>query len=456
MHGFLYWSAYNNICETLHMDAAPGRLMNGDANACGNGLAAASRDASATPELFMEAARQFLATAGAASTCAVECHDPAYQEFTLGFTTKRDGDFLYVTSAEQDERLKPGMRIVAVGRSTIPYLLKDTAQEIFGGRGTDREDWGLAMRMFDDIDVFPGDGHVERLPLRKFPVKGGGAEAAGRPCAETGEAAPGVALIAVRSLADPEGLRDALARGREALLGREGLVIDLRRCAGEADPDSLLALLPYLVREATPAREAFPDERLYTIYSKGNAERLEARLEQARAALERRGDKEGALALGEMERDVRDKAARVLAAKREVFTLPERRAVSEVQEAAPSPFMPDTMASPAEDAPGRVALLVDTSTGVGAERLALAARRLGKAKVVGRATPGAVDYANYLTVEYPDIMASLTYPISRTAANHDGAGCARAGVPLDVHVPWTPEECSRDIMLERAVEAVRG
>lgn len=65
MKGFLYWSAYNNICETLHMDAAPGRLMNGDAVACGSSLAKASRDADATPELFVAAVRQFLSTCDA-------------------------------------------------------------------------------------------------------------------------------------------------------------------------------------------------------------------------------------------------------------------------------------------------------------------------------------------------------------------------------------------------------
>lgn len=455
MHGFLYWSAYNNICETLHMDAAPGRLMNGDANACGNGLAAASRDADATPELFMEAARQFLATAGA-RTCTVECHDPAYQEFDLGFETKRHGDFLYVTRAGRDERLKPGMRIAAVGKNTVPFLLKDTAQEIFGGRGTDREDWGLALRMFDDIDVFPGDGHVERLELRRFAAEPGKEGAEAGPSAAAGEAAAGVALLEVRSLADPEGLARALAQGRGALEGASGLVVDLRRCEGEADPESLLLLLPYLVDEATPAQAAFPGERLYTIYSKNNAERLLARLEKAREALERRGDDAGARSLEDMEGDVRDKAARVLAAKREVRTLPERRAVSEVPEDVPSPFGPEAVAAPAERAPERAVLLLDTSTGVGAERLALAARRLGKARTAGRQTPGAADYANYLTVEYPDIMASMTYPISRTEANRDGEGTARSGVPLDVHVPWTPEECSRDVMMERAVEAARG
>lgn len=78
-----------------------------------------------------------------------------------------------------------------------------------------------------------------------------------------------------------------------------------------------------------------------------------------------------------------------------------------------------------------------------------------RVRLVGRATPGAVDYENYVTRDYPDILARFTYPISRTVANREGRGYARAGLPLDVHVPWTPDECaggcSRDLVLEAAL-----
>lgn len=475
MKGYLYWSAYNNVCETLHMDAAPGRVMNGDATSCGNALAMASRDGRATPELFVAAARQFLASADA-RTCTVTCD--GYEEYELGFETRRHGDYLYVTRACGDERLAPGMRIAAVGRNAVPFVLKNTGAEIFWGRGTDREDWDLALRMYDDIDVFPGDGHVERLSLRRFPqveaqrsAKGTGGSgsrdpgvgSAAGPCAGVREVATGVALLEVRSLADAAALERTLVEAAGLLARCERLVLDVRRCAGEADPASYLALLPYLTDVPRAARDVFPDVPVYTIYSQHNAERLLAPLGAAHARFEIAGDDASLRLLDEVAADVRAKAAQVLAAKRALRTLPERRAISELPEVMPSPFGDERVepaavvvdaARPSHSAPRRVAVLVDSMTGVGAERLAQACMGWENVRLVGRATPGAVDYANYVTADYPDIRARLTYPISRTEASRDGHGFARCGLPLDVHVPFSPEECTSDVMLARAVEAL--
>lgn len=442
MNGFLYWSAYTKICETLHMDAAPGRLMNGDANGCGNALAAASRDARATPELFVDAVNQFLSTADA-RTCTVFCEDPAYRPCSLGFETRRHGDFLYVTAARQEARLRPGMRIVAVGRNTVPFLLKDTAQEIFWGRGGDREDWDLALRMFDDIDVFPGDGRVERLDLRRYPLE--------RPeprfsCERAGEAA----VLTVGSLEDPAPVEQLAGEARAALAGAHRLVVDLRACPGEADPASYLALLPFLCDRGCAAREVFGDIAVRTIYSKANADLLLQGIARAQAQLPA-DDGQTRAALDALAADVRAKADGVLAAKRSVRGLQARRTASEVPEVIPAPFSDERVALD-ENAPARAILLVGPGTGVGAERLAQAVRGMEKVALAGRATPGAVDYANYVTLRFPEIGAGFTYPIARTEESCAGRGLARTGLPLDLHVPWTPAECTRDLVLERALE----
>ncbi len=442
MKGFLYWSAYNNVCETIHMDAAPGRLMNGDAVACGSSLAKASRDAQADPGLFVTAVRQFLSTADA-RTCRVACTDPSYAEYDLGFRTRRCGDYLYVTEAAQETRLAPGMRIAAVGRTTVPFMLKDTAQEIFWGRGTDREDWDLALRMFDDIDVFPGDGHVVRLDLRRYPVEKPAARMA---CERRGTAC----VLTADSLLDGAAVARLVEEAGDALDGAERLVLDLRRCTGEADAAGYLALLPYLCDRDTAARDVLGDVEVRTIYSKANAELLLAGLDAARRHLGADGGEGVRAELDGLEADIRAKADGVLQAKRRVTGLQERRAVSELPEVVPSPFGDEEVHVPA-GAPHEAVLLVGPRTGIGAERLAAAVMGMGKVRLVGRATPGAVDYANYVTRRYPDILASFTYPISRTVANCEGRGYARTGLPLDLRVPWTPEECTRDCVLEAAL-----
>lgn len=199
-----------------------------------------------------------------------------------------------------------------------------------------------------------------------------------------------------------------------------------------------------------PAGELFADRRVWSIYSKNNAARLVEALVPARAAAQGRDDEETIALVDGLMAEIEEKARRVLEAKRATMSMAERRSLAEVEELVPSPFDSEVIAV-ADNAPRRVVLLVDDTTGPAAERLAEAVMGMRKVRLVGRATPGAVDYANYLTVRYPEIMASFTYPMSRTRASRDGHGCARTGLPLDLHVPFSPKECERDVMLEAAL-----
>ncbi len=441
MRGFLYLSGYNAICETLHMDAACGRLSIGNAGACGNSLAKASRDARADMDQFLLAARQYLSSADARS-CKVTCHDPSYQEWDLGFRVKRHEGFLYVTQAEQETRLKPGMRIAAVGMNKIDFLLKDTGAEVFWGRDTDREDWDLAMRMFDDIDVFPGDGHVMRLDLRRHPVLEHTPQMSVR--------TQGTAVIArVDSLADAQAAQQVAGDVRAALqAGTTKLVLDLRHCADDAaDPDAYLALLPFLVDEETAARDVMGDIELVSVYSKNNARLLTEDIERVRPAL----DEAGQAMADELVADIAAKADEVLARKRTTHVMAQRLKLAELDEVLPSPF-DDERVTPDTHAPQLACILVDSTCGYAAERLAQAVMGMGRVRLVGRATQGLVDYANYLTCELEGIQCSFTYPMSRTKANRDGAGFAKKGLPLDVHVPFTPQECTADTILQAALE----
>lgn len=440
MRGFLYLSGYNAICETLHMDAAPGRRSIGNAEACGNSLAKASRNAHADVDQFLLAARQYLSTAEA-KTCKVTCHDGSYQEYDLGFRVKRHENFLYVTEARQETRLAPGMRIVAVGMNRIDFLLKDMGADVVWGRGTDREDWDLAMRMFDDIDVFPGDGHVMRLDLRRYPVKTPDPEF-------STHVQDGAVVMRIDDLSQADKVAQAVSEATAALAeqGAGKLVLDLRHCAGTADPTSYLALLPLLVDAEVDAKQVVDDVELFTVYSKNNAAALIADIDRARPAL----DEAGLSMADELCADIQAKADEVLARKRTTHVMAERLRMAELPEVLPSPFT-DERVAPDANAPRLACILVDSDTGEGAERLAQAVMGMERVRLVGRATKGWVDYANYLTSELEGIACSFTYPISRTKANHDGEGFERTGLPLDVRVPFTPEQCTHDAILEAAL-----
>ena len=69
---------------------------------------------------------------------------------------------------------------------------------------------------------------------------------------------------------------------------------------------------------------------------------------------------------------------------------------------------------------------------------------------VGRATRGGLDYANLVVAPLDEIF-SLVYPIAKTEDAHEGRGLRGRGLAPDVHVPFTPEECTRDLVLEQAL-----
>lgn len=450
MRGFVYWSAYNWVVETVRADSAPGRVSSGDPSACGNALAKASREARADPSQLMLAARQYLASAGCARTCALSCSEPGWSEQGLGFSARRDGDFLHVTRADDEDGLAVGMRVAAAGGCLVGDLVREMGADVFGGRGTDREDWDLALRMFDRIDVFPGDGGVRRLHLRRFPRHD-----AARKCF-VDVPAPGAVRIAVGSLADPEAVaravtdaRAAVSDGGVAERGARRLIVDLRGCAGQADPGALAALLPPLVEGDRDAESVMGPRRVWTNYSQRNVALLTRELE---AAARGAGDEDVRAALRDAAAQVALKGEQVLSAKRATLDQQLRRAASELPEDVPSPLAGMGTVVRDEAFPADAVLLLDEETGAGAERLALAVRGNGRVRTVGRMTSGEGDYDGYLRAEFPDARVALTYPVSRSQENHDGAGLARTGVPLDVHVPFTAKECSRDQVLAAALE----
>ena len=97
----------------------------------------------------------------------------------------------------------------------------------------------------------------------------------------------------------------------------------------------------------------------------------------------------------------------------------------------------------------KVVVLTDTWCEQEAERFVQLAKQQGRAVLAGRPTMGTLDYTNPVMVEYDEFI--FTYPISRTAASLEGEGVDERGVQPDVLVPWTPEECTADLLAQKAL-----
>ncbi|RAI82671.1 hypothetical protein BFS35_003010 [Macrococcoides goetzii] len=73
--------------------------------------------------------------------------------------------------------------------------------------------------------------------------------------------------------------------------------------------------------------------------------------------------------------------------------------------------------------------------------------------VIGRATKGMNDYSNcgYL---YLNDQFDLLCPYSRYNGLDHGVSMALKGISPDIAIPWTTEELSRDVLLEKAIQLV--
>lgn len=192
----------------------------------------------------------------------------------------------------------------------------------------------------------------------------------------------------------------------------EAILLDLRNVSA-LDEDDIPDLLPRICREDTPL-SALVDTELFVNYSRLNCLVKAAGLQGLDGAEEY---------------------------------------IAELREKSGKGFLPESD-DDGTVIPGQagkpVIVLTDTWTRDGAETLALAAKRAG-AVLIGRATLGTIDLCGDVSYEL-DERFTLTWPTAVTKAALDGSGVFARGVVPDITVPWTPEECARDVLMERAVQ----
>lgn len=99
---------------------------------------------------------------------------------------------------------------------------------------------------------------------------------------------------------------------------------------------------------------------------------------------------------------------------------------------------------------GKTFILTDSFCEGAAESFALLSKKEGRARLIGRATRGALDYAGIISVRLSDTI-TFTYPMSITREARDGRGFQGKGVQPDVYIPFTPAECTGDVILNHAI-----
>lgn len=353
-------------------------------------------------ELFACYLTQYLATLHDPNLSLLVSAECPYQPERCGFSVRRYGDELYVVEVREDERFTVGDAIVLLNRSKPDDHLRYAIGNPVNGDDPDRQLWDDLVSRCAHVLVRHADGSEEDVRMRRFPH---------------GHAAAGAASAAAET-ADPVRVQDDVT------------IIDLRRAPAVFDDATYERILTALFAGRVNVGEVLGDEVQYTNYTVGNCAVRRAQLMAVRASLD---PADAGWVDEELERLASHEGTGFV---REV-----EREDYEVQ----------------GENPGRpVRLLTDVTTGAAGERIvriAQAARSKGLVdmRVVGRATSGAIDYANPLAVSF-DEYYTLVYPMGKTEAAFRGEGVSGTGIAPDTLVPFTPEECVSDEVQRRALE----
>lgn len=395
-------------------------------------LAEAEAAGALDDDLFVQRIRQYLAGFQYPGLAFEVSAKADFHPMTCGFSVRRHGGALYVTKVREDGRLAPGDAVVLLDGRTPDEHLASLPGNPVNGDDPERQLWDEEIARCAHLLVRRADGTEEDLPVERFP-RPGLAASLRPPTVEVREGAgphgnERAVVIAAHHFADASVLQ-AMQHRFDDIQRADRVIVDIRD-AEEGMIGNAFGLMALFFDREVNLKDLMGQQIVYTRYTERNA-RLRAR---QLARLLKMSDEAG--------------KAWVQAEIDHVAACAGQGFVKEAE------FEEDMLFPPAP-AGQKTLLLTDVRTSGPAERLAAIARRAaaqgcGKVRSVGRATRGGLDYAN-LVVAPLDERFSLVYPIAKTEDAHEGRGLRGRGLAPDVHVPFTPEECMRDLVLERAL-----
>ena len=287
----------------------------------------------------------------------------------------------------------------------------------------ERQDWSFFLNSSPHFMVRRPDGTRQDLRTRHFPVA-----AVPAPCAFE-QLDDGTCALTVTQLDDNEAAR-LLEENRAAAEKAPKLVIDLWSCAGGIEAMAY-PLLDWLYDEDTNLNVVTGPETVLTYYTEANCSQREFQVAQLRQLAAAQGD--DASTLGWLDENLQ--------------VIADNRGKGYVEETVE----PEDRPIAAAPAGQKVLVLTDTADADAAEWFARVAKDTPRATLVGRPTLGNLDYANPVAMAFENRFI-FVYPMTKTLAAAEGRGIRGKGIEPDVYVGFSPEECTKDVALERALE----
>ena len=291
--------------------------------------------------------------------------------------------------------------------------------------------WHKLFRKADELGLLDDDlleammqerlAHLDDPNLRLMRLDANASAALeSAPC--TLEVRGDAAVLTVGNLDSTEAA-DLLTEHADQVRAAKKLVIDMRDCTGGVE-QAAYPLLDWLFDEPTTLETLIGTQQVLTNYSTGACKARIAQFTQLKALIEAQGAGDTTAWL-----DQGLQAAQKSMGKGFV-------------EESLAPAQLDIAAAPADQC---VFLLTSGRTADAAEWLASVAKKSTRAKQVGQATRGTLDYSNPVTLAFGDRFV-FTYPMTKTVEAAQGRGIRGTGILPGI-------ACQADEALKKALEA---
>lgn len=344
----------------------------------------------------------------------------------LPFTVKRYQDELYVVRTALHSPLSIGDKIIGVNGLSVKEYGKQHEVMLHGEPESRQGFFWYTLLSYATTLTVVHDGHTVTIPVE---LNGEWQEEESYFCRQLNQH---TAYLRLKDFADDIAISRVYQNNDALLRDCEYLIIDVRGNGGGND-SAYVPLFQYCLPEGKTSaslQSGIFDSGIEINYTKRNCSH---RLRQFEDTLQQ---------------DIPEETRKLL-----------QQFVDEMKANCGKGFLPFGSGDSSEEmpyvgikTPRKVYVITDEECASSGDAFVNDIRKCEKVTVIGRPTMGILDYSNCSGEWYDDYV--LVYPTSRSLYLDKGIQMRGHGVPVDIHIPWTPAHCHCDVDLNTVLDLI--
>lgn len=338
----------------------------------------------------------------------------------IGFHVRRYKEYLYVTQVGSEKRLTKGMFFKSVGGYSIPELSRKH-RRLLNENHNERENWMPILSLYEYGEIEDSQGTTDVFKFSCYEKE------KHVPTYSVEKINNDTILLTITDFMNPDAIVTLIKENQTLLDLTDNWIFDVRINYGGSD-SSFYPLLPYLM-PVEGVELADPEDRMLFNCTDANAERA---LEEIKSVLSNIQDEQAQHFLKVFEKEWQSNKGKGFV------------------EFDFSSLLPDTFIKGSNN-PKKIVVLSDYMCGSSGDSFVEICKKSNKVIVIGRPTMGLNDYANLVSIEWPEGFEFM-YPTSRLSRIDKGMGMTGKGIEPDIYIPWTPQHLNSDIDLEKALD----